>query len=79
MIIKIIYSLLLKYIFFRLPVTKKDKHRAKQLSSITLGKLGKEVTHFEDISALGGNFNDKGGNKRRKKFKGKNLKRKKHF
>lgn len=65
--------------FTRLPVTKKDKHRAKQLSSITLGKLGKEVTHFEDISALGGSFNEKSGNKRKKKFKGKNLKKKRKF
>ncbi|NP_001155815.1 neuroguidin [Acyrthosiphon pisum] len=65
--------------FTRLPVTKKDKHRAKQLSSVTLGKLGKEVTHFEDISALGGNFSEKSGNKRKKKFKGKNLKKKRKF
>jgi len=48
------------------------------LSSVTIGKLGKEVTHFEDISALGGNFNDKSGNKR-KKFKGKHLKKKRKF
>jgi hypothetical protein len=67
------------FLFCRLPVTKKDKHRAKQLSSITLGKLGKEVTHFEDISALGGNFNEKSGNKRKKKFKGKNMKKKRKF
>lgn len=66
-------------LFSRLPVTKKDKHRAKQLSSVTLGKLGKEVTHFEDISALGGHFNEKSGNKRKKKFKGKNLKKKRKF
>ncbi|XP_050419696.1 neuroguidin [Adelges cooleyi] len=66
--------------FTRLPVTKKDKHRAKQLSSITLGKLGKEVTHFEDTSALGGNFKEKSGNKRKKKFKGKKgLKKKRKF
>jgi len=65
--------------FTRLPVTKKDKHRAKQLSTITLGKLGKEVTHFEDISALGGKFSEKSGNKRKKKFKGKNIKRKRKF
>ncbi|VVC43771.1 Sas10/Utp3/C1D [Cinara cedri] len=66
--------------FTRLPVTKKDKHRAKQISSITLGKLGKEVTRFEDISAaLGGKINEKSGNKRKKKFKGKNLKKKKRF
>lgn len=62
-----------------MPVTKKDQHKAKQLSSITLGKLGKEVTHFEDISALGGNVSDKNENKRKKKFKGKNLKKKKKF
>ncbi|XP_050539913.1 neuroguidin [Daktulosphaira vitifoliae] len=66
--------------FTRLPVTKKDKHRAKQLSSITLGKLGKEVTHFEDTSALGGHFKEKDGNKRKKKFKGKkSFKKKKRF
>jgi len=37
------------------------------------------VTHFEDISALGGNFSQKSGNKRKKKFKGKNLKKKRKF
>jgi len=62
-----------------LPVTKKDLHRAKQLSSITVGKLGKEVTHFEDISALGGNVVDKNGNKRKKKFKGKTIKKNRKY
>jgi len=79
-IIKNIYFLnYLNTFFSRLPVTKKDKHRAKQLASVTLGKLGKEITHFEDISALAGKYSEKSGNKRKKKFKGKNLKKKKKF
>lgn len=40
--------------FTRLPVTKKERHRDKLMSSVTVGTLGSEVTRFEDISALEG-------------------------
>lgn len=54
----------------RLPVSKADKHRKRQLT--TLGSLGDEVTSFSSKAS--------GGGKRKKSFKskGKNVKRKKY-
>ncbi|KAF7269930.1 hypothetical protein GWI33_017025 [Rhynchophorus ferrugineus] len=55
--------------FTRLPITKTEKHRKRQLT--TLGTLGDEITDFRSIQS---------GSKKRKakvfKSKGKNMKRK---
>lgn len=51
--------------FTRLPTTKKERHRDKQMASLTLGTLGTEVTRFEDISALDERTSDR-SNKRKK-------------
>jgi hypothetical protein len=40
--------------FTRLPLTKKERHRDKLMSSMTVGTLGSEITRFEDMSALEG-------------------------
>lgn len=53
--------------FVRLPITKADKHRQRQMT--TLGTLGNEITSFRDISMLTGGKNmetsSKKGNKRK--------------
>lgn len=54
--------------FVRLPLTKEEKHRRKQMS--TLGTLGDEITSFRDISILSGNTSMAGGSKKGKKRKG---------
>lgn len=67
--------------FVRLPITKIDKHRQRQMT--TLGTLGNEITSFRDISMLTGGRKDlemsgKKGKKRKgtggKKTKGKKKK-----
>uniref|UniRef100_A0A336LWY1 CSON002686 protein n=1 Tax=Culicoides sonorensis TaxID=179676 RepID=A0A336LWY1_CULSO len=50
--------------FIRLPITKADKHRQRQVT--TLGTLGNEITSFRDISLLsGGQLSEKKGKKRK--------------
>jgi len=51
----------------RLPVTKEDRKRQKRLS--TLGTLGDEITHFEDISVLEGKSDFSKPKKRKAKGK----------
>ncbi|XP_063697745.1 neuroguidin-like [Culicoides brevitarsis] len=70
--------------FVRLPITKADKHRQRQMT--TLGNLGNEITSFRDISMLTGGgssrkdaeMSGKKGKKRKggagKKIKGKKRK-----
>uniref|UniRef100_A0A1B6CDM5 Neuroguidin n=1 Tax=Clastoptera arizonana TaxID=38151 RepID=A0A1B6CDM5_9HEMI len=57
--------------FTRLPTSRKDKHKSRQM--MTVGNLGDQLTHFEDISAL------EGGHSMSKKRKAKktNLKKSK--
>lgn len=59
--------------FTRLPVTKKEKHRDKLMSSLTIGTFGSEATRFEDLSALSGRL-PSSAKKRRKS--GKTLRKK---
>ncbi|KAK7595086.1 hypothetical protein V9T40_001519 [Parthenolecanium corni] len=67
--------------FTRLPVTKKEKHRDKLMSTLTMGNFGSEATRFEDLSALSGRLPS--STKKRKKSgkitKKKSFKRRRTF
>lgn len=60
--------------FTRLPISRKEKHRGHQVT--TVGNLGDQLTHFEDIRALEGDIDPV--NRKKRKLKS-NPKKKKGF